>query len=501
MNLLMLVVLFGVGAGLEIIMFSLPVWKVRYLRLALCVACITLLSVSLGFGLFLQPLGVLLVLATIQLYRLVNLYRIAEQRMNDYYMLRTTRRTSLWLIAAQFMVIGGAYGVSSLAVANSTLVTVLVIGQVLAAGLLLLTAHVRLRTSAYQTVERAQTVPTVTVAIPARNETQDLEQCLQSLVRTNYPKLEILVLDDCSQLRRTPEIIRSFAQAGVRFVKGDEIREHWLAKNQAYDSLLDHANGDIVMFCGVDTRFESHTLQTLVDQLVGSEKKMISIMPLRTDAKKPTLVHAQANRYIREFLLPAFMLKRPPVLSSCWLIYKKDILKLGGMDAVRHAVTPEGYFANLLAKRNAYKFTRSDTSVGLTSMKSPQAQSRTAIRTLYPQLQRRPELVLLTLAYYTAVVYGPIVVLLLSLRHDVPLVYGAVSLLSLAMMLAAYLRIARTTNIQALYTAVLYAPFAAVIDLVLLHISMIKYEFSEVIWKGRNVCEPVMHVLPSLPKA
>jgi hypothetical protein len=29
---------------------------------------------------------------------------------------------------------------------------------------------------------------------------------------------------------------------------------------------------------------------------------------------------------------------------------------------------------------------------------------------------------------------------------------------------------------------------------------MYKYEFREVIWKERNVCVPVMHVTPHLPK-
>jgi hypothetical protein len=42
-------------------------------------------------------------------------------------------------------------------------------------------------------------------------------------------------------------------------------------------------------------------------------------------------------------------------------------------------------------------------------------------------------------------------------------------------------------------------PFAALYDVVLLNYSMLKYEFSEVIWKGRNVCIPVMRVFTHLP--
>jgi hypothetical protein len=43
-------------------------------------------------------------------------------------------------------------------------------------------------------------------------------------------------------------------------------------------------------------------------------------------------------------------------------------------------------------------------------------------------------------------------------------------------------------------------PIAVIGDVVLLNCSMYKYEFSEVIWKGRNVCLPVMRVIPRLPK-
>jgi hypothetical protein len=38
-----------------------------------------------------------------------------------------------------------------------------------------------------------------------------------------------------------------------------------------------------------------------------------------------------------------------------------------------------------------------------------------------------------------------------------------------------------------------------VAELVLGLTSMFKYEFSTVIWKDRNICIPVMHVIPKLP--
>jgi hypothetical protein len=42
--------------------------------------------------------------------------------------------------------------------------------------------------------------------------------------------------------------------------------------------------------------------------------------------------------------------------------------------------------------------------------------------------------------------------------------------------------------------------FAIILDIAALNISMYMYEFREVLWKGRNVCVPVMRVVPRLPK-
>ena len=44
-------------------------------------------------------------------------------------------------------------------------------------------------------------------------------------------------------------------------------------------------------------------------------------------------------------------------------------------------------------------------------------------------------------------------------------------------------------------------PTAALYDIWLLNYSMWLYEFREVLWKGRNVCIPVMRVIPKLPEA
>ncbi|RPI67060.1 MAG: glycosyltransferase, partial [Ignavibacteriae bacterium] len=55
-------------------------------------------------------------------------------------------------------------------------------------------------------------VPTVTVLVPARNEAENIERCVHSLMMVDYPadKLEVIIVDDRSS-DATPEILDNLA--------------------------------------------------------------------------------------------------------------------------------------------------------------------------------------------------------------------------------------------------------------------------------------------------
>jgi hypothetical protein len=56
-----------------------------------------------------------------------------------------------------------------------------------------------------------------------------------------------------------------------------------------------------------------------------------------------------------------------------------------------------------------------------------------------------------------------------------------------------YARIVELTYRRFLWRGLWTLPLVAIFDIGLLNYSMWQYEFREVIWKGRNVCTPVMH--------
>jgi hypothetical protein len=336
-------------------------------------------------------------------------------------------------------------------------------------------------------------LPTVSVVIPARNETDDLAECIRSILANNYPKLEVLVMDDCSQLTRTPEIIRSFAHDGVRFLAGTEPQPHWLAKNLAYDQLLKAASGELVLFCGVDIRFEPSTIRTLVGSMLAEEADMLSVMPVNVGPQ--SLI--QPMRYAWELAVPRTSAKRPPVLSSCWLASRAALERVGGFAAVSRQVVPEAHFARAFAEHGTYSFLASGSALGIASMKTKEEQRDTAVRTRYPQLHRRPEMVMTTtileiclLVPFASVVYA-------CWRSSWSLLAAYACLCGALWFSYAWLldlAYRRHSSLQ-----ILLLPFAILSDIAMLHYSMYKYEFSEVLWKGRNICLPVMQVYNQLP--
>jgi chlorobactene glucosyltransferase len=435
-------------------------------------------------------------LVLVSAFRLVNHLRIAEGRMHEAYLKRAALRAGLWLGAFQ---VGVLFVLDHIQVRGTTIVVMLAAGQLLvAAGILLVTIRNIIKSKHVPVLENFadRELPTVTVAIPARNETADLEDCLRSILANNYPKFEVLVLDDCSH-DRTPDIIKEFAQEGVRFVKGAEPQERWLAKNQAYDKLADEANGDILLFCGTDVRFGPETIRALVTTQLSRKKDMMSILPRRLSSDAAA-AFIQPMRYWWELALPRRYFNRPSVLSTCWLIRRKTLKKLGGFNAVQHAILPEGYFAREIVKTDGYSFVRADDVLDVQTRKGLEEQRETAVRMRYPQLRRRLEWVLLLTAAELLFLAGPFVALASGLWHGSGFVPIAGALACLLLVLT-HVIIVQVSNPANVLVAAFNLPLVILTELFLSLESMYKYEFSTVDWKGRNICIPVMHVIPKLP--
>lgn len=428
-------------------------------------------------------------------YRLFNIARIWSGRMNRQYLYHATWRTTVWLVAAQSALYGVWWLWQSAAIARGTVWLWLAILQLATATVLLASVLRRMNHTKYH--EPAQhysdvQLPSVTVAIPARNETDDLQACLESVLASDYPKLEVLVLDDCSQNKRTPEIIRQFAQAGVRFLQGEEPRESWLAKNQAYQHMLQEATGEVIVFCGVDVRFDRHSLRNMMTLMLTKKKAMLSVLPRRRDEAVLRISLVQAMRYWWELAPPRRLFNRPAVVSSCWAINRDSLRRMGGFAQATRAIVPEAILARAMTVGDRYSFVRSDAALGVESVKGPTEQVRTAVRVRYPQVHRRPEQVLLISIAQLTLLAFPFLLWAASFVTYISALTGWLAFLAGSLLSVAFGIVTVTTRVGYGIFSWVGLPASIIFDSVLLHVSMWQYEFATVTWKGRNVCLPVM---------
>lgn len=433
-------------------------------------------------------------------FRIINLIKLIDARKQIDFLRSSFLRSSLSLVICQAIVIAVSYllNITKLNYEDKWLILCLVI----LAGLLIMVFSLRrslskTRPKINNLFKPEDKLPSLSVAIPARNETDDLEQCLDSLIRSDYPKLEILVLDDCSQEKRTPEIIRQYAHDGVRFLAGKPPPDSWTAKNYAYEQMCEEANGEVILFCGVDVRFDRQTLKKMVELKNLKRKSMISFMPLnRTDQPRFSNLLIQPLRYLWELALPRRSFRRPPVLSTCWLIDRDVLISNGTFKAVSRSIIPERYFARQSSRqKDGYSFVCLGLELGLTSVKSFDEQLSTSLRTRYPLLKQRLENVaLLSLIEFTLYI-APIAVFIYGLVDERWLL-AVISFVSMVLAALLLFVISRQTYNRNILTSLIFYPLVFTYDLSLGLYSMWLYEFDEVIWKGRNVCIPVMKVIP-----
>jgi glycosyltransferase involved in cell wall biosynthesis len=484
------VILFGAVVVLESIFFQSGRIDSKLRTLILS----SLVAITSVYLLFRAPNIIVLVVFIISFYRLFNLFRVVKKRMSANYLDRSTSRTSSWLISTQavILIIYLLFiGFSSFGfLMHLLLYTVLTLQFILAIVVICSVVANRRRTTPRIKAAASSNLPTISVCIPARNESEDLRECLELVVASDYPKLEILVLDDCSSDKHTPEVIRSFAQSGVVFVPGTPPPSYWLAKNWAYDQLAKAANGEIFVFLGVDVRLSRSSLSNAVAAITDSGSEMISVIPRLNNINANLFV--QTMRYWWELALPRQILKRPPVISTFWMINAEKLKKLGGFNATRRMITSEAHFAKQLIATQSYQFLRDSDVFGISTDKSSREQTDTAIRTRYPQLHKRPETVfLLSIGLFLFMIMPFVCAIVLWITSSWS---AAASLLIVIIYIISYSQLIKSVRQQGSLGVATLFPVAVIIDLFLLHVSMFRYEFSAVEWKGRNVCIPVMHM-------
>ena len=122
--------------------------------------------------------------------------------------------------------------------------------------------------------------PLISVIVPAHNEETGIRDCLQSIIEQDYPKLEIILVDDRSQ-DRTAAIAASLfrGRPNCKIVSVDRLRPGWTGKCHALDVGVRHATGEWLAFLDADSRLHRSTLRQCFHLAVSSRVNMITLSP------------------------------------------------------------------------------------------------------------------------------------------------------------------------------------------------------------------------------
>ena len=109
------------------------------------------------------------------------------------------------------------------------------------------------------------TWPRLSIIIPACNEAASLESALASILRQDYPNLEIILIDDRST-DGTAEIVDRMAAADPRItaIHVEQLPDGWLGKVHALDLGVRKAGGSWLLFTDADVHMEQGTLRQAI---------------------------------------------------------------------------------------------------------------------------------------------------------------------------------------------------------------------------------------------
>lgn len=221
---------------------------------------------------------------------------------------------------------------------------ILFICFVLSIGLLNVIANIVFNEYARRKAAGMQATPRVSVLVPARNEALNIEACIGSLLKQDYPNYEVIALDDDSS-DDTGNILNRLAanDSRLRVLNNREPLPAGVnGKSRACSLLAKQARGEWLLFVDADTVHQPSAIREGVARALSLNVSLFSAIP-----KQVTGTWGE-----RLFLPAGFALIYNGV--SMWRLWQSKQWRWGGAAAI-------GQY--LLVKRDAYEAAGGHTAI------------------------------------------------------------------------------------------------------------------------------------------
>jgi chlorobactene glucosyltransferase len=212
--------------------------------------------------------------------------------------------------------------------------------------------------SAYQPVSRGD-APPLSVIIPARNEAHNIADCVRSVLASDYPRLEVIVVDDHST-DGTGAIVRELAVADprLRLVQAPELPAGWFGKQWACQSGAAAATGELLCFTDADTR---HGRQLLARSVGAMRARGADLFTVAGHQEAVTFWEKVIQPFVFSILLSRYggleaMSRSTKPLDKIAngqfiLMSRLTYARIGGHEAVRDHVAEDLRLAQIITER------------------------------------------------------------------------------------------------------------------------------------------------------
>lgn len=200
--------------------------------------------------------------------------------------------------------------------------------------------------------------PRFTVMVPARNEEDNIRQCVESLLSQDYPDFEVLVIDDNST-DNTHNILKELSKKDSRLsvYKGSTLPKGWYGKPWALQQLSHYATGEYFLFTDADTVHKPNSLAFIATNMVHHKADLISALPNEIIKSFGELINVPALYVMTTVImpLPAIDLMKWKEASYClgqYFCIKADVYReIEGFEHVRHLITEDVAFGKEVKRR------------------------------------------------------------------------------------------------------------------------------------------------------
>ena len=171
--------------------------------------------------------------------------------------------------------------------------------------------------------------PTLSVVVPACNEGGTLEAAVRTILNQDYPKLEVVLVNDRST-DATGRIADRIAgrDPRVRVLHVDELPAGWLGKNHALKCGVERAGGTWLLFTDADVHFSGDVLRRAVAYCEFRRLDHLAAVP-----------DMWPTKFIIDVSVAAF-LRQLCIAMRCWAIEdprSKAFMGVGAFNLVRRS--------------------------------------------------------------------------------------------------------------------------------------------------------------------